>query len=134
VDGSPGSIPLDLNYDQVPAQLRSKFGLVTNFGTTEHVCNQMNAFSIIHELAAPGAVMIHHLPAGGALNHGLVNYNATFFWHLARSNEYKWLYMDLYPGRSGFAFPQNILDFIERYEPSSRISARSRPRRPDSRR
>jgi hypothetical protein len=43
IDGSPGSVPLDLNYDDVPEGIRGKFMLVTNFGTTEHVANQLNA-------------------------------------------------------------------------------------------
>src|ERR1700690_2184899 len=37
IDGSPGSIPLDLNYDEVPTELIGKYDVVTNFGTTEHV-------------------------------------------------------------------------------------------------
>src|ERR1700731_5062951 len=44
IDGSPGSIALDLNYDAVPPEAVGKYGLVTNFGTTEHVANQFNAF------------------------------------------------------------------------------------------
>lgn len=126
VDGSPGSIPLDLNYDQVPGDLRGKYGLVTNLGTTEHVCNQMNAFKIVHDLAAPGAVMIHHLPAGGMLNHGLVNYNPKFFWYLARSNDYKWLYMSFYYGGNSYPIPENILDFNRSYAPEARDVLRQR--------
>ncbi len=124
VDGSPGSIPLDLNYDRVPGDLRGKYGLVTNLGTTEHVCNQMNAFKIVHDLAAPGAVMIHHLPAGGMLNHGLVNYNPKFFWYLARSNDYKWLYMSFYYGGNSYPIPENILDFNRNYAPQARAALR----------
>jgi hypothetical protein len=119
VDGSPGSIPLDLNYDQVPDALQSKHGLVTNFGTTEHVCNQMNAFKVIHDLAAPGGVMIHHLPAGGMLNHGLVNYTPKFFWYLARSNDYKWLYMSFRKSGHHYPIPANLLDFTSTYDLAS---------------
>ena len=79
IDESPGSIPLDLNYDDAPASAVGKYQLVTNFGTTEHVANQLNAFKVIHELTAIGGVMWHHLPAQGMLNHGLVNYNPKFF-------------------------------------------------------
>src|SRR5271154_6877868 len=78
IDGSPGSVPLDLNYDDVPKSAVGKFDLVTNFGTTEHVANQLNAFKVIHDLTALGGVMWHHLPAQGMLNHGLVNYNPKF--------------------------------------------------------
>jgi hypothetical protein len=126
VDGSPGSIPLDLNYDQVPAALRGKYGLVTNLGTTEHVCNQMNAFKAVHDLAAPGAVMIHHLPAGGMLNHGLVNYTPKFFWYLARSNDYKWLHMNFYGSGQGYPIAPNILDFTKSYAPDSSDALRAR--------
>ena len=124
VDGSPGSIALDLNFDDIPEPLQHTFDVITNLGTTEHVCNQLNAFKAIHDLAAPGAVMIHHLPTGGFPNHGLVNYNAKFFWHLARSNDYKWLYMDYYYYGSGLAYnvPNNILDAVKLYEPAPATS------------
>jgi SAM-dependent methyltransferase len=94
LDGSPGAIPLDLNYDEAPAEHRGRFDLVTNFGTTEHVANQLNAFKVIHDLAAPGAVMIHELPAQGNVNHGFFNYNPKFFRMLAENNGYETLYLD----------------------------------------
>lgn len=118
VDGSPGSIPLDLNYDSVPDESRNRYGLVTNMGTTEHVCNQLNCFKVVHDLTAVGGVMIHHLPAGGSPNHGLVNYNMKFFWHLARSNDYGWLYMTFRGGEPSYSVPENILKFVEIYEPT----------------
>ena len=65
IDGSPGSIPLDLNYDEVPAAFVGQYDVVTNFGTTEHVANQLQSFKIIHDLATPGALMLHVLPASG---------------------------------------------------------------------
>jgi hypothetical protein len=97
VDGTPGSILLDLNYDRVPPELEQKFDLVTNFGTTEHVANQLNAFKVIHDLTAIGGIMLHNVPTQGMFNHGLVNYHPKFFWHLANSNGYKVLYMDFGP-------------------------------------
>jgi hypothetical protein len=36
-DRSPHIIPLDLNFDNVPAEHKGRHQLVTNFGTTEHV-------------------------------------------------------------------------------------------------
>jgi hypothetical protein len=56
IDGSPGSIPLDLNYDEVPTELIGKYDVVTNFGTTEHVANQLQSFKIVHDLATPGGL------------------------------------------------------------------------------
>jgi hypothetical protein len=111
IDGSPDSIPLDLNFDSVPAEASGKYPLVTNFGTTEHVANQLNAFKIIHDLTAPGGVMMHELPTQGSFNHGLINYNLKFFWLLARSNEYKFLYAR-YDKSEPYEFPKNIVEFV----------------------
>jgi hypothetical protein len=112
IDGSPGSIPLDLNYDPVPYDALGKYRLVTNFGTTEHVANQLNAFKVIHDLTAVGGIMIHHLPIQGMFNHGLINYNPKFFWLLARSNGYKFIDMDVFGSSTYYTLPQNIVDSI----------------------
>jgi hypothetical protein len=37
---------MDLNIHFVPTDLHSKFDLVTNYGTTEHVLNQMLAMRL----------------------------------------------------------------------------------------
>jgi hypothetical protein len=125
IDGSPASVPLDLNYDDVPADFKRRFQLVTNYGTTEHVANQLNAFKVIHDLASPGGIMIHVLPAQGMFNHGLVNYNPKFFWMLARSNGYKWHHMDL--GCSGPAdgLPMNIINMVSEFVPDFAERARN---------
>jgi hypothetical protein len=112
IDGSPGAIPLDLNYDSVPPADEGKYRLVTNFGTTEHVANQLNAFKIIHDLTALNGIMIHEVPAQGLLNHGLVNYNFKFFWMLARSNNYKFIYSDYNQVLQAYSLPENIINFV----------------------
>jgi hypothetical protein len=122
VDGSPGSIPLDLNFDSVPQEERGRYGLVTNCGTTEHVANQLNAFEVIHDLTAPNGLMMHQLPAQGYSNHGLVNYNLKFFWMLARSNFYRWIYAD-YSQSEPYPLPANIIDCIGEGKPASAARA-----------
>lgn len=119
IDGSPGSLPLDLNFDSIPPELHGRFALVTNFGTTEHIANQLNAFKAIHELTALGGVMIHQLPAQGYFNHGFFNYNPKFFWMLARSNGYEWIEMDYDHDDMPYGLPKNIADGIR--APSERI-------------
>ena len=89
LQGSPSSITLDLNYDSAPPYATQKYDLVTNFGTTEHVANQLNAFRVIHNLTKPGGIMIYQMPAQGSPTHGLINYNLKFFWILAKSNGYR---------------------------------------------
>jgi hypothetical protein len=113
IDGSPGSIALDLNYDGVPETDRGKYRLVTNMGTTEHVANQLNAFKIIHELTALSGIMIHVLPAQGMFNHGLFNYNFKFFWMLARSNNYRFIHSNYAQSGEIYGLPENIVGFLE---------------------
>jgi hypothetical protein len=124
IDGSPGSIPLDLNYDSVPAEAAAKYDIVTNFGTTEHVANQLNAFKLIHELARPGGIMVHALPAQGMLNHGLFNYNLKFFWMLSRSNGYTFIQAHFSQSGETHSFPKDLADFLYTYDP---IAAESPP-------
>lgn len=112
VDGSPGSVPLDLNFDSVPAEQKLKYDLVTNFGTTEHVINQLNAFKVIHDLTAPNGLMIHEVPAQGMFNHGLINYNPKFFWLLSRSNGYKFIHSDFMPSPDYSTLPDNVTKFL----------------------
>jgi SAM-dependent methyltransferase len=117
IDGSPNSIPLDLNYDVLPDWARQKFDVVTNFGTTEHIANQLNAFKIIHDLTAPGGIMIHAVPAQGLINHGLLKYNPKWFWMLARSNDYRWLDFD-YTSRGHVAdLPDNVVEAVASHRP-----------------
>jgi hypothetical protein len=108
-DGHRDSIAIDLNRDAVPRQLRGKFHLVVNTGTTEHVANQDNAFRVMHDLATVGGIMIHALPAGGMMNHGLINYNTKFFFHLCRENGYEVLMLKTVATGIN-PVPQNILD------------------------
>ena len=68
---------------------------MTNFGTTEHVANQVNTFGVIHDLTAPDGLMLHAIPMQGMLNHGLFNYTPKFFWMLGRSNGYRITYFNV---------------------------------------
>jgi hypothetical protein len=119
IDGSPGSILLDLNYDQAPKSEKGRYQLVTNCGTTEHVANQLNAFQLIHELCAPDGIMIHNLPAQGYFTHGLVNYNPKFLWMLARSNFYKILHQDFTHG-GFYPLPEDVMGELDHYQSDAR--------------
>jgi hypothetical protein len=118
IDGSPGSVPLDLNSAEVPAALVGKFHLVTNFGTTEHVANQLNAFKIVHDLTAPGGIMMHTLPAQGGFEHGLFNYTPKFFISLGGNNVYRWLFFDFVPDPAAHPIPDYLVEVIKPFRPS----------------
>jgi hypothetical protein len=118
IDGTPGSIPLDLNFDDAPKSALGKYSLVTNFGTTEHTINQMQAFKVIHDLTAVDGIMLHNVPMGGMFSHGLMSYNPNFFWALSRANGYKIVFMTLGVSAESQPFPDEIMSEISRNDPS----------------
>jgi hypothetical protein len=85
-----GALLMDLNvvirqhygYDR-------QFNLVTNNGTGEHIFNQLAVFTNVHDLTAPGGIMIHILPYRGWTNHGFYNFNPIIFADIARANGYE---------------------------------------------
>jgi hypothetical protein len=117
VDNTPGNIILDLNFDDVPEHLAGSFDVVTNFGTTEHVANQLNAFKVVHDLTRVGGIMLHHMPAQGYANHGFFNYNPKFFWMLCRSNGYKLLHMEYWGDvENRLSLPDDVLSFLKEFD------------------
>jgi hypothetical protein len=81
----------DLNVHSLARDRRNWFDLVVNFGTTEHLMNQFNAYKVMHEACAPGGFMFHQLPSTGYINHGYFCYNALMFQELAAANGYELL-------------------------------------------
>ena len=61
---------------------------MTNFGTTEHVINQLRAFQTIHDLTRPQGLIYHDLPLAGYLNHALFRYDPLFFRTVVATNDY----------------------------------------------
>jgi hypothetical protein len=82
---------LDLNYDALPEKYLEYYDIALNFGTTEHIFNQFNAFKVIHDAIKPGGVIYCDLPATGYLDHGYYCYTPLFFRELAEANEYELL-------------------------------------------
>lgn len=115
IDGAFGSIALDINFDPVPPDLRGKFDLTTNHGTTEHIFNQLNAFKMIHDFTAPNGLMLHALPFTMHLEHGFFNYQPNIFDALARFNSYKTLGMWIGPDwtlSSLIPWEPKLLDYL----------------------
>jgi len=78
---------LDLENDATPEP--GTFDLVLNFGTTEHVLNQLNALRILHEMAKPGGLIYSFFIRGGHMEHGLVHYSDRFVDLWMRNNQYE---------------------------------------------
>ncbi|AXH10883.1 hypothetical protein CP960_13530 [Malaciobacter halophilus] len=89
-DGVHNSIQIDLNEKMDNQEINNKtFDVVTNFGTTEHIFNQYQAFKSIHDLCKKDGLMVHSLPLQGAYEHGFFNYHPNFFHALAAKNNYE---------------------------------------------
>jgi len=86
---SPGTEIFDLNVQLQPEERRNSFDIVLNFGTTEHLINQLNAFEVMHDAMKVGAVSFHQLPSVGWIDHGYFNYNALFIDDLVKANDYE---------------------------------------------
>ena len=83
------TVVLDLNLHPAPEELRGRFDLVTNFGTSEHLINQLLAMKTIHDVTKPSGVIYHDLPMSGYLKHGYFLYTPVFFNDLATANDYR---------------------------------------------
>jgi len=80
---------LDLNHANAPPDLLDACDLVLNFGTTEHLLNQYNAFKVMHDSTKVGGFIVNSLPCVGYSNHGYFTYTPRCFFDLAGYNEYE---------------------------------------------
>jgi len=80
---------IDLNHAVLPPELQRKFNLVLNFGTTEHILNQLNCFKVIHDATKVGGYIYHSLPAVGYVDHGYITYTGRCFFDVAGYNDYE---------------------------------------------
>ena len=78
-----------LNFDELKKDHQNKFDLVTNFGTSEHIFNQLNFLKTMHDLTKVGGLLISEVPCMFGVNHGMFKYEPKFFTDLARSNAYE---------------------------------------------
>jgi SAM-dependent methyltransferase len=80
---------LDLNSNVLEDRLRGTFDTVINYGTTEHVLSQLNAFRVIHDAVKPGGHMVHNVPCVGFVDHGFFAYTPRVFFDIAGYNDYE---------------------------------------------
>lgn len=83
--GTAAAHKVDLNY---PVQANRQFDITINFGTAHHVFNVFQFFKTMHDLTAPGGLMLHGMPLTGALDDGFYTVQPTFYWDLAVANRY----------------------------------------------
>ena len=90
-DVCPGvkTIVLDINRQDLPGDAKGRFDVVLNFGTSEHIINQLNTFKIIHEALKVNGIAFHQSPSIGWVNHGYFCYHARFHDDLKIANNYE---------------------------------------------
>ncbi len=86
-------LKLDLNFDSVPIDHRSRYDLATNVGTSGYVLNQLNVFKLVHDFTRPNGLMLHVVPFTVQLERAFFSYQPNFFNALARYNSYRMLGM-----------------------------------------
>jgi SAM-dependent methyltransferase len=87
IDLHGGKDALKLNLNE-PIDLGRSFDVVMNLGTIEHVFDVAQALTTMHNHTRPGGMMVHGMPLSGWVDHGFYSFNSTFYWDLARANDY----------------------------------------------
>lgn len=95
LNGWGKALTLDLNEPIADHTLRAAFDMVTNFGTTEHVTNQLSVFRNVHWLCRPGGLMVHAVPMPGVA-HGSYQYSPEWFAALAERQHYAIVHLEPY--------------------------------------
>lgn len=67
----------DLNNDNPPLHLLSRFSAIFNGGTIEHVFNIPHALTAITRMLRPGGVVIHVVPVHNWIDHGFYQISPT---------------------------------------------------------
>ena len=125
LNGAYESFKFDLNKDICTAyDFNSKYDLVINNGTGEHVFDQHSLFLNIHNLTKTNGIMLHVLPFIDWINHGFYNFNPIIFGDLAASNKYEIIKISL-ANRNGAELKlenKNHTILFEQIKPNNKLS------------
>ena len=87
ISNQHGALNIDLNYPLEDKSLYSKFDLVTDFGTNEHVFNTVEAYRTMHRMCKKNGLLF--IQQGFYKNgNGFFRYDPSFFENMAASNNY----------------------------------------------
>src|SRR6266487_4037593 len=77
----------DLNLP-VPNELRDRFDLIVDAGTTEHVFDVRQSLTNIAHMLKPGGRIIHISPANNYTNHGFYQFSPTLYFDYYSANAF----------------------------------------------
>ncbi len=125
LNGANNSLKIDLNIwpNNDLLSLANNYDLILNFGTTEHVSNQLNAFAILHYLCRTNGVILHHIPIVHYSSHAMNLITPKFIQKLIEWNCYEIIEcradhslinsMITFHHNDSFGFMANFADFVE---------------------
>ena len=88
INGANGAFQFDLR-DPIPKEFYCLFDVLTNFGTTEHIIdNQYQVFKNLHDMAVPGALIVHQVPFT-TFGHAYWSYPESSFENLVITCDYR---------------------------------------------
>ena len=85
----------DLNLP-VPASLHSKYDLIIDAGTIEHIFNIPECLKNLHLMLKPGGIIIHSSPANNHVDHGFYVFSPQLFFDYYSVNGYEILDSKIY--------------------------------------
>lgn len=94
-DYQKSEIILNLNKE-IPSTLHSKYDIVIDFGTLEHLSNFRIAFENICMLLKPNGMYFFSLPCNNWIDHGFFQFSPTFFFDLCNDNSDSLELIDLF--------------------------------------
>lgn len=88
VDDEKPTYVYDLN-ESAPAAFQSRWNVVYDGGTLEHVFDIATALRNVHAMLKPGGLAIHESPTNNYVDHGFWQVNPTLFFDFYSANGYE---------------------------------------------
>jgi hypothetical protein len=82
-------ITFDLNSCSLPEELYSRFDMIIDGGTTEHVFHVPNLFRSVSCMLKPGGRIVHLLPSSNYMDHGFYMFSPTLFYDYYSTNKFE---------------------------------------------
>lgn len=89
------TLQLDLNKP-IPDNLKNRYNLLYDGGTTEHCFNAPQVFLNNVSLLKIGGIVVHCLPISGSINHGFYQFSPTLFYDFYSQNGFDNFKIDIY--------------------------------------
>lgn len=118
-----GAVEFDLSKPSENKDLKNKFDVVTNFGTSEHISSLYNCLKNIHEFCKKGGLIFHENPkTGNWPGHGFHYFTEKFYLELADKMEYKILEIGEHPAMGNQIDGWNIFCVLQKSKSTKFIS------------